>query len=71
MELKIHQGGVLQTRLTDTKKNRRIQRFCQMGDFFDVRNPMENEGSGIKNMIIYHEHEKKRQGGQKEASLTI
>jgi hypothetical protein len=42
-----------------------------MGDFFDVRNPMENEGSGIKNMIIYHEHEKKRQGGQKEAPLTI
>jgi hypothetical protein len=31
---------------------------------------MENEGPGIKNMIIY-EHEKKRQGGQKEAPLTI
>lgn len=38
-------------------------------DFFDVRNPMENEGPGIKNMIIY-EHEKKRQAGQK-APLTI
>ena len=43
-----------------------------MGDLFDVRTPMENEGSGIKNMIIY-EHERKRQGGggkKKHRSLS-